>query len=297
VIYIEKPSTQTSLHDTEDWALRADFKSLPVSVQNVVSNTGAYREYLNRVKPSINVNVLRQNPGLSDLPFTPDSWPKSRNSSSAKTRVLNWCGSIDNYFYFPKHEMILSGASLSRLLNMCEDTEDVLLNLVPIFTSIANKCALHTTATLCNEITPPTIKQENKEMFNSRQIQTTSNAVIDANKEAVQVAAKLSVGKAANSLLLSKVTSKFPWYAKLFGKAKQVEQNPFAKLASAEVVIALSRHFAPDNQKLKYLSEAMLQEAMVDIVTNSTQLESIINELTSLVPTDALFSKGVNASN
>lgn len=107
---------------------------------------------------------------------------------------------------------------------------------------------------------------------------------MDQNKEAVQLAGKLSVGKAANAFLLDKAVSTFPWYARLFGKAK-LKENPLAKLATAQLANALAQHFAQGNKQVEYVADAMLQEAVVDLVTNSEQLNELIKQLGSFAGT------------
>lgn len=121
-----------------------------------------------------------------------------------------------------------------------------------------------------------TLKQE------TNQMQKLVNDMVTANKEALNVAAKLSVGKTANSTLLAALTNKLPWYAKLFGGKKDLMENPLARVASAQLAVALSKHFAPRNEKLAYVADAMLQESMVELITNGEQLQSLITQLESL---------------
>lgn len=125
-----------------------------------------------------------------------------------------------------------------------------------------------------NKINIP--KQETNTM------QKLVNDMVTANKEALNVAAKLSVGKTANSTLLAALTSKLPWYAKLFGGKKDLMENPLARVASAQLAVALSKHFAPRNEKLAYVADAMLQESMVELITNGEQLQSLITQLEAL---------------
>lgn len=106
--------------------------------------------------------------------------------------------------------------------------------------------------------------------------------LLNQNKDAVKLSAKMSVGKAANQVLNNKLAGTFPWYAKLFGKHREAINNPFVRVGTAEAVMAAVEHFYPENEKLKYVAEAMLQEAMVDVVTNSSQFKGILNELEAL---------------
>jgi hypothetical protein len=133
----------------------------------------------------------------------------------------------------------------------------------------------------------PTINNENKTM---KTIKNTAEQVMNSNKEAVKIAAKLATGKTANSFFLSKLLGKFPWWTKFFSKKNDVANNPIAKLVAAETAATLVAHFAPDNAKLKYISEGMVQEAVVDLTVNSAQLERMIDDLESMItlPKDLL---------
>lgn len=120
---------------------------------------------------------------------------------------------------------------------------------------------------------------ETQQMLKSKLV----DKVISTNKDALQLAAKMSVGKAANQVITGKLAKAFPWYAKLFGRHKEVVNNPFMRIGTAEAIYAAVQHFQPDNQKLLYVAEAMVQEAMVDVATNSNALKSAISELEALV--------------
>jgi hypothetical protein len=119
-------------------------------------------------------------------------------------------------------------------------------------------------------------QQEKPEM---KTFNKTKDTMLESNKEAFQIAAKLTAGKSANQLFLSNIMANFPWYVKLFGKKKDITDNPFAKLATAEIASALVHQFAGDNEKLKYVSDAMIQDAMLDISYNSELLEKMLEDL------------------
>ena len=117
-------------------------------------------------------------------------------------------------------------------------------------------------------------------------------SMLNANKDAVKLAGKLSVGKAANEVINRKLSKSLPWYAKLFGQHKEVINNPLTKIATAQLVTAAAMHFAPGNEKIRYVADAMLQEAMVDVATNSEVLKGLISELEGLAGALAFESTG-----
>lgn len=154
---------------------------------------------------------------------------------------------------------------------------------IPLFGNYAKRA--HKAAELKRKCTTiagdyvPTATSTKQEKKMNNKFKATAESVIETNKEAVNLAAKLGTGKTANQFFLSKLVSKLPWYAKFFSKKKDVTENPIAKLVSAETALTLVTHFAPDNKKLNYIADAMVQEALVDVTVNSQALEKIINEL------------------
>jgi hypothetical protein len=167
--------------------------------------------------------------------------------------------------------------------------------LIPIFPNYAKRAlrkvseAKHLEAVLPQDTTSvikgdciiastiqPTTKRE-------QPMKNTMNTLIDKNKAAAEITAKIGVGKTANKFFLSKLLGKFPWYVKLFSRKKEAENNPVAKFATAQTAMALVTHFAPDNQKLNYVAESMVTEAMVDLTINSEIVEKMLGELESLV--------------
>lgn len=239
-----------------------------------------------------------------------EGWGESFGSSSWAVRWRAWFdkavaieqGKIAGApIYFLTNNEVFKASELAIHINKnsVETLEYLTDHAIPIFTSLLDKdhdtIKLLETTNLCQEIlltSASTGKGASTERFisnaenKSNQSKEETNKmkqlfdkVVSQNKEAVALAGKLSVGKAGNAFLLSQVTGKFPWYARLFGAKAKVQDNPFAKLASAQVANALAVHFAPNNKKIAYVADAMLQEAMVDLITNSNQLQSLIEQL------------------
>lgn len=185
-----------------------------------------------------------------------DGFKGSQRTSSLAQRENSWYSSKDVLCWTKEYNFI---------------TPDILTNRVskiPIFPNYANKAL--------REINydEDFVNLEETNMKNE-----TMNNLVNKNKTAVAIAAKLATGKTANSFFMNKLVNKLPWYAKLFGKKKEVETNPLAKLITAQTAMALATHFASDNRKLNYIAESMVEEAMVDIAVNSTVLDNLIQEL------------------
>lgn len=102
-----------------------------------------------------------------------------------------------------------------------------------------------------------------------------------ANVDAAKLAGQLTVGKAANKLLADAVVAKLPWYSRMFS-GSALRDSSVAKLATANLAVLLANHFASDNKELEYVTEAMLQDAMVELLRDSDQVQSILNQLAGL---------------
>lgn len=124
-------------------------------------------------------------------------------------------------------------------------------------------------------------KPTNDKSTNKRK--TMIDNIIESNKEALTISAKLATGKTANTMFLRKMVGHFPWYTKMFAKKHKVEDNVIAKLVTAQTALALASHFAGDNKKLTYVAEAMVQDAMVDLTVNSAILDNLLTELDGLI--------------
>lgn len=131
---------------------------------------------------------------------------------------------------------------------------------------------------LCQEIELP-----NKENPNQKE-KTMFDKLKNQNVEAVKLAGQLTVGKTANNLLADALLSKLPWYSRLLG-GSALKESPFAKLATANLAVVLSTHFGKGNEQLAYVTDAMLKDAMVELVRDGEIVENLLSQLTSLAGT------------
>ena len=134
------------------------------------------------------------------------------------------------------------------------------------------------TSNLCQEIVLPNKEnpiQKEKTMFDKLKNQ---------NVEAVKLAGQLTVGKTANNLLTDALLSKLPWYSRLLG-GSALKESPFAKLATANLAVVLSTHFGKGNEQLAYVTDAMLKDAMVELVRDGEIVENLLSQLTGLAGT------------
>lgn len=102
------------------------------------------------------------------------------------------------------------------------------------------------------------------------------------NKNAAKHTGRIAVGKTATDLLMDKVVKRLPFFARFF-KGKKVKNNELARLAVAEAALAAQMQFAPDNEKLATVAEAMVEEAMASVVIDSKIFKDIQKELENLV--------------
>lgn len=127
------------------------------------------------------------------------------------------------------------------------------------------------------------IKQDKQQQQESNKMKSLFDKVVNTNKDAAIMAAQLTAGKTANDFIQSKMYASLPWYARLFAKKKDAKNNGLAKLAVANAAVGLAQHFGKDDPRLRYISEAMLQDAMVAITRDSDMVEKFISEITAAV--------------
>jgi len=127
------------------------------------------------------------------------------------------------------------------------------------------------------------IKQDTQQQQESNKMKSLFDKVVNTNKDAAVMAAQLTAGKTANDFIQSKMYASLPWYARLFAKKKDAKNNGLAKLAVANAAVGLAQHFGKDDPRLRYISEAMLQDAMVAITRDSDMVEKFISEITAAV--------------
>jgi hypothetical protein len=242
-----------------------------------------WAEYIPLISQSINVAVYSLDPIYLKCPkafVSHQEWGgrnwESRASRWAQTKGVRWYNTRLNY-----------------VQDECTRVNPHIC--IPLFPSLLSRCPHFkgfeevTRTTYVNGVIKETHTTKNNTKEDSR-MKNTVNNLMDKNKDAVAIAAKLSTGKTANSFFLNKLVGKFPWYAKVFSKKKDLATNPVAKMVAAQTAMALVTHFASDNKKLNYVAEGMVQEALVDVTVNSKVLESMIKELENLV-TIPEFSK------
>ena len=230
-----------------------------------------WENYLPLLAKSIHVRP-RNKPEAFAAPSNP-GWGDSRDGYSWDNRAPRWYSGTTFGYYVPGTSFVPSIGSLG------------LRQVIPMFPSYVIKA-------LESMSTDHKIEQEEPKMMNN--LKTTTDKVLNKNKESARIATKLMAGKTANTFFLSKLLGNFPWYAKLWGKRNKVEENPLAKLIAAETAMTLVTHFAPDNGKLNYIAESMVDEALVDITYNSAMLENFILELDKAVklPAGLFDTKG-----
>jgi len=211
-----------------------------------------------------------------------EGWGSKRGSSAWGLRTTAWARTS---YQYTEDSLFLVDGSTPRP------------NSLPIFHTMAAKALTqlpsrtsknwqevadaHSEATTTGRISAT--KQNESNTPKEKPVKNTLDKMINTNTEAATIAAKLSAGKVSNNFVLGKLLSAMPWYTKLFSKKKDLTTNPVAKLVTAQTAAAAIAHFAPSNQKLSYLAEAMVQDAMLDVTYNSTVLENLVSELENLV--------------
>ena len=254
-------------------------------------------ELLKKVGKSLNLSV-RTEAIYNEAPSTSDVFVsglgKAKHGASWKDRVEFWASgnSTPEYWFFIRRGT-LHFVDIEDIGEEWIVKDAIKYTMLPIFPhygfdvkKFLAKCKENPTiingSDLANSFYAPnakpfSISQGNKNMFDK-----LASRMTQVNQEAAKTTAQLSVGRAANQTLRSALAQTFPWYARLMGQHKQVVDNPFARLATAEMVAASVAQFQPDNKKLQYVADAMVTEAMSEVVLNSEMFKGVINQLEGL---------------
>jgi hypothetical protein len=232
-----------------------------------VTNNTTLRNIIYRACKSIQVDVPRLS--VDTFKLLPEvskseGYKGGRGGKSWYQRAEVWGRSPDCTFLCWTDDQLYVTKSVKDLKG---------INFLPVFKSYGNLFdAVRLSAVPKNN---ETNKQE------SNQMKDLFNRVVDTNKDSAVLAAKLTAGKTANDFIQSKLHKSLPWYAKLF--RSNTKKNPLAKLATANLAVLLTQHFAQHDKRLKFISEAMLQDAMVAMSRDSDMLEKFITEITDAV--------------
>lgn len=232
---------------------------------------------LNKACRSIKVNyTFKHNKTLADnlKEYSKcEGYGENRGGTSWNARLSRWASSEECTFivYDPIRDIVYATkqkeAKRALANQNVEALSDIYLAIVllPTWPSQGN-------FTLTTNNTQDTPKM--KSLFDK---------LVNTNKDAAVMAAQLTAGKTANDLIQSKLYASLPWYARLFAKKKDAKNNGLAKLATANIAVGLAQHFGNNDPRLQYISEAMLQDAMVALTRDSEMVEKFIGEITEAV--------------
>lgn len=96
--------------------------------------------------------------------------------------------------------------------------------------------------------------------------------VVNKNTDAAKVAAKISAGKALNSVVINKLKPQMPMLMRGYA------DHALAPVVVANIVAVAVDMMAKDNVKAQYASEAMLQAAMTDFLSQFN-IEKLLSEV------------------
>lgn len=94
----------------------------------------------------------------------------------------------------------------------------------------------------------------------------------DANVSAVKVAAVIATGRTVNEVIVSKFKNKLPIMVRGYA------ETPVGAIVIANLVDFGVKQFAADNAKFNYVSNAMMQAAMVDLLAEF-DFAAIMNDI------------------
>ena len=104
------------------------------------------------------------------------------------------------------------------------------------------------------------------------------NRTVSANTDAVKVAAKIATGRTVNAVVTKQLVDRKLLPIMLRGYA----DSPLGAVVIANIVDFGVKQFAPGNTKFTYVSESMMEAAMVDLLAEF-DFEAIMNDVLSNV--------------
>lgn len=202
-------------------------------------------------------------------------------------RIQFWARSNDTKFLVYKREdsplLLFTAEEIREEYENSEywEGEDY---VIPLFPGYFKKLNLNFNEMVQNLVNITAHNKQEKPKMNN-----FFNKMIDANKDAAVLGAKLTVGKAVNDFLGAKLYKSMPWFTRLFSSKKKATNNAVTKLVAANLVTAAVKIKGGNNEKLNYIAEAMLQDAMV-CATRDTEF---LNDLIAQVENAASVPDGV----
>ena len=112
-------------------------------------------------------------------------------------------------------------------------------------------------------------------------IKDTTSIVLDENKEAAKLAAKITVGNVLCDRAVKIIQPKLPLMAQGYAKTE------VGKAVIANVVAGAIVHFAPTNEKAVAASQAMISPAMLNLA-GSLNIEEMVNDFIDGINVEAL---------
>ena len=112
-------------------------------------------------------------------------------------------------------------------------------------------------------------------------IKDTTSVLLEENKTAAKMAAKITAGNVLNDRAVKIITPKIPVMARGYA------QTEMGKAVIANVVAGAVVHFAPTNEKAVMASQAMIHSAMLNLA-GSLNIEEMVNDFIDGINLDML---------
>jgi hypothetical protein len=214
----------------------------------------------------------------------------SKHGFEWAARIKNW--SNDTLFlWYNKAEKIWYLSTKTTFLIELKQNPSISASVLPFFLNYINQLTI-TTKTLVNAKKSDQTFSTSLEgtwiatgqQINPKKEKTMFDKLKDQNIEAAKLAGKLTVGKTANGILADALLARLPWYSRLFA-GTALKDTSIAKLATANLAVVLAEHFGKGNENLAFVTEAMLQDAMVEVIRDGDAVKSILAQLSSLAGT------------
>lgn len=154
--------------------------------------------------------------------------------------------------------------------------------------SIQDELELVGGPTMVEQVTNKTIeknkKQEKKEKMENTLLSTATSTVLGNNKRAFVTASQMQLGKIVTNRAVAALADKMP-----LGTGKYLE-TPVGKVVAANVAALMIKHYRPDDTKLNFVVDGMMQSAAYESI-DAFDIDGMIAGLLEGVNVDNVIAK------
>lgn len=137
---------------------------------------------------------------------------------------------------------------------------------------------------ITNETIEKNKKEEKEKEMNNTLLKTAGNTLLSNNKTAFVGASQMQLGKIVTNRAVAALAGKMP-----LGTGKYLE-TPFGKVVAANIAALMIKHYRPDDRKLNFVVDGMMQSAAYESI-DAFDIDGMIAGLLQDVNVDNIIAK------